>query len=225
MVPSSFNLIFIILLVLLTLDRRQGLINLLFTDPLMFVLIAIALVFSLTVHEFSHAFSAEKLGDSTPRRYGRITLNPMAHLDPFGTLMMLIVGFGFAKPVPINPFNLGRWKTVFVAAAGPISNILIAILCALLLKVLPSSSFTDTVLMIVLSINVVLAVFNLLPIPLLDGSRIFGGIFPALGKALAQYEAIPNSFLLTLLLIYVLSGPINTLIAAVQTWVSGLVNL
>lgn len=203
----------------------MGLINLLTSNPALFLIVALALVLSLTVHEFAHAYTADKLGDSTPRRYGRVTLNPLAHLDPFGTLLLLLVGFGFAKPVPINPYKLGRWKSVWVAAAGPLSNILIAILCAVLLKVVPQTSFVDNMLMLVLSINVVLAVFNLLPIPLLDGSRIFGGIFPAFGKALARYEAIPNSFLLTMLIIYVLNGPISRIIAAVQTWVSGLVNL
>lgn len=113
------------------------LLSLLTSNPTAFIIIALALVLSLAVHEFAHAYTADRLGDPTPRRYGRVTLNPIAHLDPVGTLLLLVAGFGFAKPVPINPNNLGRWGTLWVAAAGPISNIIIAFLCAILLKVLP----------------------------------------------------------------------------------------
>lgn len=203
----------------------MGLLSLLTSNPAAFVLIAAALVLSLTVHEFAHAYTADRLGDPTPRRYGRVTLNPLSHLDPFGTLLMLLVGFGFAKPVPINPYALGRWQTLWVAAAGPISNILIAAVCALLLKFGSHTSLVVTVLLTVLSLNIVLAVFNLIPIPLLDGSRIFGSLFPPLGRALARYEAIPNSFLFTMLIIYALNGPINGIISTVRNWVLNTIGL
>lgn len=201
----------------------MGLISLLTSNPTAFVMIAAALILSLTIHEFAHAYTADKLGDPTPRRYGRVTLNPLAHLDPFGTLLMLLVGFGFAKPVPINPSNLGRWGTMCVAAAGPISNLLIALLCAVLLKVVPQTQLGLTILLTVLSINVVLAVFNLIPIPLLDGSRILGALVPSLGRSLRDFEMQPYSFLIVMAFIYLMSGPIGSVIGAVRSWVLGFV--
>ncbi len=197
----------------------MGLISLLTSDPLAFVIIAAALVLSLAFHEFAHAWTADRLGDPTPRRYGRVTLNPIKHLDPFGTLLLLLVGFGFARPVPINPNNLGRWGTMWTAAAGPISNLLIALVCVLLLKFAAASALAATILMTVLSINVVLAVFNLIPIPLLDGSRILGALFPSLGRSLAQFEAQPFSFVIVMVFIYLFGGQINGLISSVRNWV------
>ncbi|MDB5046832.1 MAG: peptidase [Deinococcus sp.] len=201
----------------------MGLISLLTTNPTAFVIIAVALVLSLTVHEFAHAYVADRLGDPTPRRFGRVTLNPGKHLDPLGTLLLLVAGFGFAKPVPINPANLGRWGTLWVSAAGPISNLLIAFLAAVLLKVLPQNALTFQVLLTVLSINVVLAVFNLIPIPLLDGSRILGSLVPSLGRSLAQFEAQPFSFVLVMVFVFIAREPINGIISAVQRWVLGVV--
>ncbi|PIG97856.1 site-2 protease family protein [Deinococcus sp. UR1] len=203
----------------------MGLISLLSSNPTAFVIIAAALVLSLTFHEFAHAYTADRLGDPTPRRYGRVTLNPIKHLDPFGTLLMLLVGFGFARPVPINPNNLGRWGTMWVSAAGPLSNLLIAVVCAVLLKVLPLTSLTYTILMTVLSINVVLAVFNLIPIPLLDGSRILGAIVPSLGRALNQFEAQPFSFLIVMGFILLFQGQIGGIIRTVQAWVIGFIGV
>ena len=204
----------------------MGLINLLTSNPLAFVIIAAALVLSLTVHEFAHAYVADRLGDPTPRRAGRVTLNPLAHLDPFGALLLLIAGFGFARPVPVNANNMGRWGMLWVAAAGPISNLLIAVLAGLLLKVLPLSQLTYLVLTTVLGINVVLAVFNLLPIPLLDGSRIVAAICPrTLGRALMEFEMQPYSFILVLVIIYLGRPVISNIISAVQGWVLGLIGL
>jgi Zn-dependent protease len=204
---------------------HMGLLSLLTTRPVEFVIIAVALVLSLTFHEFAHAYTADRLGDPTPRRFGRVTLNPGKHLDPFGTLLLLIAGFGFAKPVPINPNNLGRWGTLWVSAAGPLSNLLIALVAALLLRVLPPSPVTTTVLLYVLSINIVLAVFNLIPIPLLDGSRIIGALVPSLGRSLAQFEAQPFSFVIVMLFIFIAQGPIGNIIRTVQGWVLGVVGV
>lgn len=203
----------------------MGLINLLSSNPTAFVIIASALLLSLTVHEFAHAYVADRLGDSTPRRYGRVTLNPVKHLDPFGTLLILLVGFGFARPVPINPFNLGRWGTMWVAAAGPISNLLLAVVCVVLLKLLPLSDFTLTVLLYVLSINVLLAVFNLIPIPLLDGSRILGALVPPLGRSLAQFEAQPFSFVIVMVFIYLSGSQIGVFLGSVRRWVLGFIGV
>lgn len=203
----------------------MGLINLLTSNPLAFVIIAAALVLSLAFHEFSHAYVADRLGDPTPRRYGRVTLNPIKHLDPFGTLLLLLAGFGFAKPVPINPNNLGRWGTLWVAAAGPISNLLIAVLTAVLMKIFAGNFLALQILGIVLGINVVLAVFNLIPIPLLDGSRILGALVPSLGRSLAQFEAQPFSFLIVMAFIYLARDPIGVIINNVQGWVERLIGV
>lgn len=199
------------------------LISLLQENPLAFAIIAGALVLSLTIHEFAHAYTADRLGDPTPRRFGRVTLNPLKHLDPFGTLLLLFAGFGFARPVPINPNNLGRWGTLWATAAGPLSNLLIALLCAGLLALLPMSQMGAVILITVLSINVVLAVFNLLPIPLLDGSRILGALIPSMGRSLAQFEAQPFSFVIVMVFIYLMGAPIGNLIGRVQQWVLDLV--
>ncbi|MPY66130.1 site-2 protease family protein [Deinococcus sp. SDU3-2] len=201
----------------------MGLLNLLTDSPLAFVIIAAALALSLTVHEFAHAWTADRLGDPTPRRFGRVTLNPVKHLDPFGTLLLLIAGFGFARPVPINPNNLGRWGTLWATAAGPLSNLLIALLCVVLLAVLPSSGVLGVILLTVLSVNIVLAIFNLIPIPLLDGSRILGALVPSLGRSLAQFEAQPFSFLIVMLFIFLAREPIGQIIGTVQRWVLGFV--
>lgn len=205
----------------------QGtLLGLAFSNPLAFVIIAAALVLSLTVHEFAHAYVADRLGDGTPRSFGRVTLNPLAHLDPFGAVLMLIVGFGFAKPVPVNGGNLGRWGMVWVAAAGPISNIILALICALLIKVLPPTDLGLQVLGTVAGINVVLAVFNLLPIPLLDGSRILGGLFPStLGRSLMEFERLPYAFLIVMGFIYLARGPISSVVGTVQGWMFSLVGV
>jgi len=204
----------------------MGLISLLTSNPLAFVIIALALLLSLTVHEFAHAYVADRLGDPTPRRNGRVTLNPLAHLDPFGAILLLIAGFGFAKPVPVNGNNLGRWGMLWVAAAGPLSNLLIAILAALLLKFLPLTQLSYLVLTTILGINVVLAVFNLLPIPLLDGSRIVAAIFPrTLGRALMEFEMQPYSFILVLVIIYLGRPVIGNITGTVEGWVLALIGL
>jgi Zn-dependent protease len=153
---------------------------------------AVTLLVAFTVHELAHAVSADYLGDSTPRRMGRITLNPLAHLDPVGTFMLLIAGFGWAKPVMVNPYNMRgnpRSMMALVALAGPASNIVMAIAAAIPFR-LGLLSFTffstsavvpsfDFLLSQFLWINVILAIFNLIPIPPLDGFKILTGLLPA----------------------------------------------
>jgi Zn-dependent protease len=145
------------------------------------VLIAILLILfvSLPFHEFSHALAAYRLGDSTAKYMGRLTLNPLAHLDPFGALLILLVGFGWAKPTPYNPYNVRGGKTgeVIIAVAGPISNLVLAIAAALPLRYIYATGVgVPDVVVSALStfvmLNVILAVFNLIPIPPLDGSKL-----------------------------------------------------
>ena len=145
------------------------------------VLIAILLILfvSLPFHEFSHALAAYRLGDSTAKYMGRLTLNPLAHLDPFGALLILLVGFGWAKPTPYNPYNVRGGKTgeVIIALAGPISNLVLAVAAALPLRYINATGMAvPTVALSALEtfvmLNVILAVFNLIPIPPLDGSKL-----------------------------------------------------
>ena len=147
-------------------------------EPQIIILLIPALVFSLSFHEFAHAWMAYRLGDSTAARMGRLTLNPMSHLDPIGSLALLLMGFGWAKPVPVDPRYLEnpRQDMVKVAAAGPISNIILAIIAALVLRLLFDSDLLSnsikTFFIIFMQINITLAVFNLLPVSPLDGSQI-----------------------------------------------------
>ena len=139
-------------------------------------------MFALSFHEFAHAWMASKCGDNTAARMGRLTLNPMAHLDVMGSLMILFVGFGWAKPVPVDSRNLGdpRKDMMKVAAAGPLSNLLLAMLAGMAWRLLGGINFLlDTNFPILIfyftQINIALAVFNLIPVSPLDGSQIFSG--------------------------------------------------
>ncbi|MAF24881.1 hypothetical protein CL634_04825 [bacterium] len=148
----------------------------------------IVITMSAIIHEYAHGWVADRLGDPTAKYAGRLTLNPMAHIDPFGTLLlpllMLLVSngsflFAYAKPVPYNPFNLryGKWGSALVAGAGPLSNLILAIVFGILIRVLPVSTF-GAFLSIIVYANILLMVFNLVPIPPLDGSKILFALLP-----------------------------------------------
>jgi Zn-dependent protease len=139
-----------------------------------------AIVIGLTLHEYSHARSAYAFGDLTAYLAGRMKLDPRVHIDPFGALFFLIVGFGWAKPVPIDPYRLGRGGTVAVSAAGPGSNVLLAFLFVLPLRLglLSQASILGSFLLLFAYLNIMLAVFNSLPIPPLDGWRVVTGFVP-----------------------------------------------
>ena len=176
----------------------------------------------LPVHELAHAFAATKLGDDTPRWHGRLTLNPFAHLDLWGTMMLVLFGFGYAKPVPINPRNFRnpRRDMALVALAGPLSNLLMALAVLLLFRVLSFiPGISGTVILIasllayiVVPINIGLAVFNLLPIPPLDGSRIFSAFLPPrFAFWMSQNEQQIRLILIVLLATGALSKPLDFL--------------
>jgi Zn-dependent protease len=160
----------------------MGLLNLLLKDPLEFILIAIPLLYSIIFHELAHGWVAYLMGDPTAKSLGRLSLNPLKHLDPIGTIMLFIFGFGWAKPVPVN-FNQLRDRhkgMILVSAAGIITNMLLAFSALFLNRLLslqPSS--TPAVLLYYFAqINIILAAFNLIPLPPLDGSKILMGFAP-----------------------------------------------
>lgn len=138
-----------------------------------------ALLIAITVHEFAHAWTADRLGDPTPGLDGRISLNPLRHLDPIGTLMLLFFRFGWGKPVVFDPYNLRhpRRDAALISLAGPAVNLILATALSFVLRFSPSSLFSVFLYSCIL-ININLAIFNLLPVPPLDGSKILYGILP-----------------------------------------------
>jgi len=174
----------------------------------------VVLVVAFTAHELAHAWTAEFFGDDTPRINGRLTLNPLAHLDPIGSLLLLVAGFGWAKPVPINPYALGRRSplaVMWVSLAGPMSNFLMAILAAIPLRMnwVHFTGFTQTgfpslfeLLYYFISINLILMLFNLIPIAPLDGSKIAVSVLPeSWGHAIEQFSNYGPIVLLALVFV------------------------
>lgn len=139
----------------------------------------VSLVIAITIHEFSHAFVADQLGDPTPRSQGRLSLNPLHHLDLLGSLMLLVANFGWGKPVQIDPYNFRspRRDELLVSLAGPGSNFFLAIVISLILRLFPGSPFIFP-LFILMTTNLFLGLFNLLPLPPLDGSKIVLNLLP-----------------------------------------------
>lgn len=175
-------------------------------DPLAFAAFVIAIVLGITVHEFMHAYAAHSLGDDTGRALGRMTLNPLAHFDLFGTLLLVIAGFGYGKPVPFNEARLrGAGAVSVVALAGPASNFLLAAACAIPLRFgtaeLLGAAYTE-VLAFIVFYNCILGVFNLVPIPPLDGSNVVYGLLPPRQQySWRQYQQY-GPILLLLLLVF-----------------------
>lgn len=180
-----------------------------------FIVSVCSLLVAAIIHEFSHGYVAFKLGDNTAKSSGRLTLNPFAHIDPIGTILMPIVLYfligvplGSAKPVPVNFYNLRRPKVdmIYVSAAGPLSNFGVAVICGLMFKFfgifIQDVPILQSVLMILLMVNLLVGLFNLIPIPPLDGSRIVMGLLPyKYMRYYAKFE--PYGFFILLLLVWV----------------------
>lgn len=199
----------------------MGLIELLFRNPLEFVIVFGVIVLSLSIHEFAHAWAGDKLGDPTPRYQGRLTLNPLAHLDPLGTALLVLVGFGWGKPVEIDPFNLKHplRDNALIAAAGPASNLLLALVFAISFPLIASVTGTFQFLLeiqgFLVFYNVMLACFNLVPVYPLDGSKIVLALLPK--QVALEYDQFMSKYgmfvLLALLWRWGGQSPISSLIS------------
>jgi len=186
-------------------------------DPLQLLFYFLVIIPSAIIHEYSHGAVANMLGDPTAKYAGRLTLNPLAHIDPWGTVLMPLLIFfisqgsflfAYAKPVPYNPYNLRypRWGPPLVALAGPVSNLLLALICGLLVRLATAYSTSSLFLgasgflAIIIYANIILAVFNLLPIPPLDGSKL---LFALLPERAFQLQAFFERYGIIILLIFI----------------------
>ena len=177
----------------------------------------VALLVGLTFHEFSHAVTADNLGDHRPRAMGRLTLNPLAHIDPIGALMLVVAGFSWAKPVMVNPAALrgGRRSMALVAFAGPLANVVVAIAFAVVYRVMVlagvDSGFFLSLVGLIVQLNILLAIFNLLPIPPLDGYNVALAYLPP-RQAMTLQRYAPYGVIVLLLLIFLPASPLRALL-------------
>jgi len=192
----------------------MGLLNLLLKDPLAFILIAVPLLYAIIFHELAHGWVAYRLGDPTAKLRGRLSLNPLKHLDPMGTIMLFIFGFGWAKPVPVH-FTLlrgNRTGMILVSAAGIVTNMLLASIAVFLTRLLSPSPSTVLagLLYYFAQINIILAAFNLIPLPPLDGSKILMGFAsPSVQNFLLRIERYGFFIIIALLYLDVLDPVIH----------------
>lgn len=194
----------------------MGLIFFLFRNPFGFLILMGLLLYSVIIHEISHGFVALLFGDDTAKVSNRLTLNPLSHIDIFGMLMLLFVGFGWAKPVVVNYYRLKNFRVglFFVALAGCLSNLIIAVISIFLLESNIFPNFISEILYILARINITLAVFNLIPIPPLDGSKILISFLPiSFQYRLAYFDY----FGILVLLILIFTGALDPIIEAFNT--------
>ena len=222
--------IFIIINISQLLSDTNALLSLLLTLP--------AVLIAITFHEFAHAFAADKLGDDTARRQGRLNLNPLSHIDPIGMIMLIFAGFGWGKPVEIDPRNFNRnikmpVAEAIVAAAGPIMNFILAIIFCIIyasiLKFAPMFIFTQVggiviiLLRVCISINIGLGIFNLIPLPPLDGSKILAAFLPYNAKN--WLEKYYNVFYMVFVVIWVTGIAGNIISPVISAVDKGLIYL
>jgi Zn-dependent protease len=204
----------------------------LLNDPVRLVVELLAIVVAITIHEFSHAWAADYLGDPTPRLQGRLNLDPRSHIDPIGFILILLFGFGWGKPVTFDPYNLNniRRDAALISIAGPASNIVFAIVLSILfrLAILIDHSFYSTIGGFILyswiSMNVTLAIFNLIPIHPLDGFKIVGGILSE-KQARSWYDLERYGMIFLLILLFVPIGGRSLLNAVIAPPINFILSL
>lgn len=201
------------------------------------VFLVAVIIFSAIIHEVMHGYAADRLGDPTARYAGRLTLNPIPHIDPIGSILLPLVlvlsgspiFFGWAKPVPYNPYNLrpGRFSEAIVAGAGPASNLIIAAVFGILVRVLGPNSLLAEFFFLIVVVNVMLCIFNLIPIPPLDGSKVLEALLPRslqYGYTRWRHGMERNPFigmLLVIIIVLLLGGVFSNLIYDVASWIAG----
>jgi len=204
----------------------MGLISILFSNPALFIILAVVLLYSVIFHEVAHGWVARLFGDNTALINGRLTLNPASHIDPIGTLMLFLAGFGWAKPVPVNYYNLNNSRLALfcVSLAGCFTNIVIATAALILLKFsfINSHPAYSIILPIVVRINITLGAFNLIPIPPLDGSKILMSFLPYRAQeSLLRIE--PYGFFILIFLIF--TGILTPVIVFMQSLIYSLISI
>lgn len=195
-------------------------------SPVSFLMSLGAIVAAISIHEFSHAWAADRLGDPTPRLQGRLTLNPRAHLDPIGTLMLILFRFGWGRPVQFDPFNLKnpRRDAMLIGLAGPASNLISAAAAAILIRLIGQIWPVGLIVVPFIVISVVLAIFNLVPVHPLDGGKIIAGLLPQ--ETAKEFEAVMRMWGTMILIflifpwggtaaVFYLVGPVISLILGV----------
>ena len=197
--------------------------NLLTNDPMSFLLTLVALVIAFTVHELAHGLMAYTLGDKTAKHDGRLTLNPIRHIDVLGLLFIMFAGFGWAKPVMVNPsnFRYPKQDMALTAVAGPLSNFAMAFVATIIFFMLVGSmgnvfaiGLWGSFLLTFININLVLGIFNLLPIPPLDGSKLFGSILP--DTAYFRFISMGGRFSMLILLVLVVTNTLFPIISSIH---------
>lgn len=200
-------------------------ISYLFNNPLLFIVWTISLLIAISVHEAAHAFTADHLGDPTPRLQGRTTLNPLKHLDPLGTIMLLLFRFGWGRPVQFDPYNLKRPRqdAAVISIAGPISNLVLAVIASIIARFFLHDYFAP-ILYPFIFMNVGLAIFNLVPVHPLDGAKIILGVLPL--DLAVEWQTIMNRYGTLILLLLILPiGGTSPIIALIQPPVNFIISL
>lgn len=204
----------------------MGLISLLFSNPLAFIVLAALLLYSVIAHEIAHGWVAYFFGDTTAKYSGRLSLNPLSHLDPMGAIALLVVGFGWAKPVPVNYYNLRNFRLGLfcVSLAGVLTNIFIATVALFLLQlqVINPYSILSSVLVLLARINIMLGAFNLIPMPPLDGSKMLMAVLPQKQQEIfLRFESL--GFIVLIILLF--TGILDPVIIFVQNLILSFIRM
>lgn len=202
----------------------------LFSNPIIFFISLISLFIAITIHEYSHAWMADRLGDPTARLQDRLSFNPLRHIDLTGLLFLLFFGFGWGKPVPVDPYNLKNPQkdSAMISVAGPLSNLVLASILSILIRLfilfhLSFASIIGLFLLPIIQMNVVLGIFNLLPIEPLDGFKIVGGLLP--GEKAREWEELRRYGLLFLLVLIFPIGRSSMLDIVIRPIISFIIRL